>query len=398
MRILVAGTAHYPALNGQAVFTENLAKGLAKRGHNVLSVFPSEKGYAYHAQWENVQIEALRSVNLNLLHGDAYFSLFSSPAIQKIFDKFQPEIVHVQDHFPLSHDVVQVARRNGIRIIGTNHFMPENLAPYIPVLSKIKPIYDWIMWHWMLGVYNRLDVATAQSQASASLLRSQGLRIPIFPVSCGIDLKRYYPNPNVDRPAIRAKYGLDPQRTIFLFVGRVDREKRLDVLLKAMHLINRDDIQLVITGHGAAMNTLETFAKELGLGEYVHFTGFIPKEELPGLLNSVDIFTMPSEAELLSIASLEAMACGRPMLLANAVALPELVEDGINGYLFKAGDVTEAAICMTLLADQPERWAEMGAASLRKARFHGFENTMRQYEMVYQAVLSYEESPAAIHI
>jgi 1,2-diacylglycerol 3-alpha-glucosyltransferase len=398
MRILVAGTAHYPALNGQAVFTENLAKALAKRGHNVLSVFPSETGYAYHAQWENVQIEALRSLNLNRLHSDAYFSLFSGPAIQRIFNKFQPEVVHVQDHFPLSRDVVQVARRNGIRIIGTNHFMPENLAPYIPVLPKFKSAYDWIMWHWMLGVYNRLDVATAQSQASASLLRSQGLRIPIFPVSCGIDLKRYYPNPHVDRLAVRTKYGLDPNRKIFLFVGRVDLEKRLDVLLKAMHQLNRDDIQLVIAGHGAAKDTLEIFAKELDLGEGVHFTGFIPNEDLPALLNSVDIFTMPSDAELLSIASLEAMACGRPVLLANAVALPELVDDGVNGYLFKAGDVTDVAMGITMLADQPERWAEMGAASLRKARFHGFENTMRQYETIYQAVLSYKESVAAFQI
>jgi 1,2-diacylglycerol 3-alpha-glucosyltransferase len=398
MRILVAGTAHYPALNGQAVFTENLAEGLAMRGHNVLSVFPSEKGHAYHVKLKNVEVEALRSVNLNLLHGDSYFSLFSVSAIKRIFDRFQPEIVHVQDHYPVSRDVVHVARMYGIRIIGTNHFMPENLAPYVPVLSKIKPVYDWIMWHWMLDVYNRLDVATAQSQASAALLRSHGLRIPVFPVSCGIDLKRYYPNPGVDRQAIRARYGLDPQRKIFLFVGRVDREKRLDVLLKAMHLLKRDDIQLVIAGHGAAQNTLEALAGQLGLGEHVCFTGFIPGEDLPALLNSVDVFTMPSEAELLSIASLEAMACGRPLLLANAIALPELVTNGVNGYLFKAGDAADAAKCMTLLADRPGNWAEMGNASLKKARFHGFENTIRQYETIYQAMLFHEESLAAIRI
>jgi 1,2-diacylglycerol 3-alpha-glucosyltransferase len=398
MRILIAGTAHYPALNGQAVFTENLVEGLAQRGHHVLSVFPSEKGHAYHTQSKKVEIEALRSVNLNLLHGDSYFSLFSVPAIQRIFDRFQPEIVHVQDHYPLSRDVVHVARANGIRIIGTNHFMPENLAPYVPVLSKIKPVYNWIMWHWMLDVYNRVNVATAQSQASAALLRSQGLRIPVFPVSCGIDLKRYYLDPNVDRLAIRARYGLDPQRKIFLFVGRVDREKRLDVLLKAMSLLNRDDIQLVIAGHGASQNILEAFARQLGLGGRVHFTGFIPGEDLPALLNSVDVFTMPSEAELLSIATLEAMACGRPLLLANAVALPELVTNGINGYLFKPGDAADAAKYMALLADQPENWAGMGNASLKKARFHGFENTMRQYETIYQAMLSHEESLAAIRI
>ena len=116
----------------------------------------------------------------------------------------------------------------------------------------------------------------------------------------------------------------------------------------------------------------------------MRFTGFIPNEELHVLLNSVDIFTMPSEAELLSIASLEAMACGRPMLLADAVALPELVTPDVNGYLFKPGDPADAARCMALLADHPERWAEMGKASVERAQEHSLERTIERYETLYQ--------------
>jgi glycosyltransferase involved in cell wall biosynthesis len=384
MRILIAGTVYYPAMNGQAVFTKSLTEGLAKRGHEVLSIFPSEKGFAYSTIRDNVRIEAIRSFNLTMIHADAYFSLFSRRAIRQIFKSFQPEIVHIQDHFPLSRDVVLEARKYGIRLIGTNHFMPENLAAYVPpLLSNIKPIYNRIMWNWMLEVYNRLDVATAQSKASAALLRSEGLRIPVYPVSCGIDLNRFYPDPGVDRDAMRARYGLDPKRKLFLFVGRVDHEKRLDVLLHAVKLLDRNDIQLAIAGQGTAQDELQALANELGLGERVHFTGFIPAEDLPGLLNSADIFTMPSEAELLSIASLEAMACGRPVLLANAVALPELAGDGVNGYLFRPGNAADAARCMALLADHPERWARMGAGSLEKATFHSLENTMKQYESLY---------------
>jgi 1,2-diacylglycerol 3-alpha-glucosyltransferase len=387
MRILIAGTAHYPALNGQAVFTEHLAEGLARRGHEVLSVFPSERGNPYHEVRNGVQIEAIRSMNLNMIHADAYFSLFSERAIQRIFDSFQPEIVHIQDHFPLSRDVVQVAQRYRVPLIGTNHFMPENLAAFIPVISNIKPVYNRIMWSLMLDVYNRLEMATAQSKASAALLKAQGLRIPVYPVSCGIDLKRFHPDPNVDRDAVRARFGIDPKRTVLLFVGRVDHEKRLDVLLHAMRQLNRDDIQLVIAGHGTERQKLETLANELELGERVHFAGYIPREELPALLNSVDIFTMPSEAELLSIASLEAMACGRPVLLANAVALPELVTVGVNGYLFEPGQAADAARCIALLADQPENWARMSLVSVEKARYHGIENTIRQYESIYSVLL-----------
>jgi glycosyltransferase involved in cell wall biosynthesis len=188
----------------------------------------------------------------------------------------------------------------------------------------------------------------------------------------------------MDRLACRARYGLDPQRTIFLFVGRVDKEKRVDVLLRAIHLLQRDDIQLVVAGRGAALGEFQALAKSLKLGERVRFTGFIPNEDLPMLLNSIDIFTMPSEAELLSIASLEAMACARPVLLADAVALPELVTQGVNGYLFKPGDAEDAARYMRLLADQRDRWEQMGKASLERARAHSLELTIQRFESLYQ--------------
>ena len=388
MKILIAGTVHYPAMNGQAVFTQNLAEGLAKRGNKILSVFPSETGHPYHTTLNGVEIEAIRSANLNMIHSDTNISLFSESTIRKIITSFQPDVIHIQDHFPLSQDVVQVARQMGKRLIGTNHFMPENLSAYIPLLSNIKPLYNRVMWTWMLRVYNRLDVVTAQSKASAALLRAKGLSIPVFAASCGIDLARFYPNHQVNRQTILTRYGLNPDLKIFLFVGRVDSEKRLDVLLRAVSLLNRDDIQVAIAGHGAAQESLRSLAAELHLDHRIHFTGFVPAEDLPALLNSVDVFTMPSEAELLSIATLEAMACGKPVLLANAVALPELVGDGTNGYLFRPGDPTDAARCIALLADHPEHWSRMGKNSCEKAHHHGIENTLKQYEILYSNLAS----------
>ena len=388
MRILIAGTTYHPALNGQAIFTVNLAEGLAGRGHEVLAAFPSDK--AISQQRHNVQLEGIKSFSLSAVHGDSYVPFFPSRTVKKIFDKFQPEIVHIQDHYPACRAVVFEARRRHLKIVGTNHFMPENLAPYIPGLSTIKPVYNWILWHWMLEVYNRVDVATAQSRVAAELIRKQGLRIPVLPASCGIDLRRFHPDPTTDRQACRARYGIDPTKIIFLFVGRVDKEKRVDVLLQAMSQLKRDDIQLVIAGRGAALNEFQALARNLNLGERVRFTGFIPNEDLHVLLNSVDVFTMPSEAELLSIASLEAMACARPVLLADAVALPDLVIQGQNGYLFKPGDIQDAACFIEMLASQRNRWEEMGKVSLEKAQYHSLENTILRYEKLYQRVLANE--------
>ncbi len=388
MRILITGTTYYPFLNGQAVFTTNLAERLVEKGHKVLVVYPSEKGTAFQAEQHGVQLDAIHSLSLSQWHENGFFTPFPNQDVRRILDAFQPEIVHIQDHYMLSRSFVLSARRRGIKTMGTNHFMPENLAAYIPLISRFKPLYNRLAWKWLMEVYNRLDVVVAQSKASAGMLRAEGLRPPIELISCGIDLKRFQPNPGLDRAAIRQRFGISTEKTGFLFVGRVDPEKRLDVLLRAISLIDRDDIQLVIAGHGSASNRLESLARELNLNERIRFTGFVANEDLPALINSMDVFTMPSEAELLSIASLEAMACARPLLLANAIALPELVIPGENGYLFQPNNPQDAARYMNRLAEEKERWPAMGQVSLTQAQDHGMETVIRKYENLYQKLLA----------
>jgi glycosyltransferase involved in cell wall biosynthesis len=240
----------------------------------------------------------------------------------------------------------------------------------------------------MREVYDRLDAVVGPSQTAVNLLKEVGLKPYALPISCGVNTNLFRPISPVDRKAWRASYGIDPNKTIFFFVGRVDREKCLDVIIRAVQLLNREDIHFVIAGTGAAKDSLMELMKNLGLQEKVSFTGFIPNSDLPSVLNSIDVFTMPGVAELLSIASLQAMACARPMLVADAVALPELVTENSNGLLFRPGDVDDAARCMTFLADNPERWALMGAASLERVKTHSLENIVHSYEDLYKAVLS----------
>ena len=388
MRILIAGVTYYPAPNGQARATVNLAEGLARLGHDVMMVLPSDRKVAYSEDRNGVHMRGLKSVNLKAWHPDAYYSPFPNKAIRALFNEFHPDIVHIQDHYPLTRYVAITARRRGIKVVGSNHFMPENLAPYLPGYAQLKPVYDWILWHWLLETYNRLDTVIAPSKTAADMLLAQGLHLPVFPISGGISLDRFYLDSSVDRRVCRQRYGLDPDRKIFFFVGRIDEEKRIDVILRALNRLKRDDIQFCVAGHGAALSKLKELAHELNLGRHVHFTGFVPNEDLPCLINSCDVFVMPSEAELLSIASLEAMACGRPMLAADAVALPELVTDGVNGYLFRPGDDADAVRCMEKLADHPERWAEMGAISIERAQPHGLEAILKRNETLYEMVLS----------
>jgi glycosyltransferase involved in cell wall biosynthesis len=124
-----------------------------------------------------------------------------------------------------------------------------------------------------------------------------------------------------------------------------------------------------------------------GLGAWVVFPGYVPSEDLPLLINSCDAFIMPSAQELQSIATLEAMSCARPVLLANARALPELVEHGVNGYLFNPFNPASIAGTVQLFMSKRSRWPEMGQASLEKSRPHHLSNTIQRYVEWYEGVL-----------
>jgi 1,2-diacylglycerol 3-alpha-glucosyltransferase len=388
MRILIAETSQYIAFQGQAIFTINLAEGLAKNGHIVTVLAGSDRGHAYSRDLNRVHIESLRAVDLRAFHPDVCLPLFSARAVRQVMKDFHPDIVHIQDHYFVSRNATIAARQMGIHCVGTNHFMPENLAPYVPVISKVKPVYNWVLWHWMRNTYDRLDAVAAPSGTASDILRIAGLRPPVHPVSCGTDTRLFHTDASTDRTGWRKRYGIDPHKTIFFFVGRVDREKHLDLLIQAVHRLDRNDIQLVIGGKGAYKNKLQTMVEKYNLVEKVHFTGFVPQEDLPFLLNSIDVFVIPSEAELLSIATLQAMACSRPILAADAVALPELVTPGVNGFLIQPRNVEDAVRHMDWFASHPERWAEMGAASLEKVQPHSLENMVIQYENLYKQVLA----------
>ncbi len=390
MRILIASSTYVPAMNGQAVFTTNLAEGLVRRGHEVMVLLDSHHVHATTTWVNGVRLEELKSISLNALHAGVYFSPFPRAEVKRLFDDFQPEIVHIQDHYPTCHVAVNQARDYKIQIVGSNHYIPENLAPYIPGYSLIRPAASWVLWRWMMNVYEHADVITAQSKAAGDLIRRQGYKLPILPISCGIDLDQYYPVTDCDRQPYRQKYGLDPDKVIFLFLGRIDGEKRIDLLLHAVPLLAHDNIQVVIAGHGSIEKPLIRMAASMGLGNKVRFPGFIPAVDVPGLMNCVDVFVMPSEAELLSISTLEAMACGRPVLLANALALPELVRDGQNGYQFTPGDEHDLAKHMDLLVEQQDRWPAMGMVSRQIAHAHSLEDSLDKFERLYSQLACHE--------
>ena len=153
----------------------------------------------------------------------------------------------------------------------------------------------------------------------------------------------------------------------------------MESVIKAMAHLKRNDVQFAIAGKGRHLSALKTLCQKLQLGDRVVFTGFVPDDDLPLLLNSADIFVMPGYAELQSIATLEAMASGLPVLAADARALPELVAHNHNGYLFIPKSPMDVLFFIVQLLNNRSAWASMGAASLHKAQMHAQRNTTQRY-------------------
>jgi 1,2-diacylglycerol 3-alpha-glucosyltransferase len=398
MKILTATQTYDLRASGAGLFTVRLAEALAAGGHEVTVVTPSDGLRARSAEQRGVRVELVPALVMKPLAPEVRIPVKPNGGVERLFDRVGPDVVHVQDHYTLGRVVLDLACRRGIPVLATNHFLPENVIPYLPVPSWSRPTFARLLWRWVACTYARASVVTTPSRAGAEAMRDAGLPLPALAVSCGVDTELFRPLPEVDRAAVRRELGLDPEAVTVLFAGRLYREKRVDVLLRGLAALDHAgplagppgadptprtvSIQLIVTGTGREEGHWRRLAARLGLERRVVFTGYVRRQRLLELLNASDIFAMPSDAELLSIATLEAMAVGLPILAADARALPELVSPGANGELFRPGSVQDAAAQLRRLVERRDRWPAMAEESRRRARQHAFGLVVARYEAI----------------
>ena len=387
MKILTANDTYPPDINGAAYFTKRLAEGLVERNHEVHVLCASTKLRSEMVVGRGVVEHRMRSVPLPF-HPEFRFSLppFLYRRILAEVKRIQPDVVHAQGHFFIGRAVIRAAKELGIPVVATNHFMPDNLVFYLGLHQRIEKAVTDLAWRDFARVFNQADVVTAPTAFAASLAEEKGIRGQVLPISCGMDLSRF--NPENDGDAFRQKYGIS-KRPTFMYVGRLDAEKHVDELIKSLPLLRKSvDAQLVIVGDGHETAALMRLAEEEGVADYVMFTGFVPDEELPEAYAATDVFCNAGVAELQSIVTMEAMATGKPVIAANAKALPLLVHDGENGHLFKPGDVDALAFWLTEILSDEEKNTEMGEESLRIVDRHDIEDTLTAFEELYELVSS----------
>jgi glycosyltransferase involved in cell wall biosynthesis len=236
-------------------------------------------------------------------------------------------------------------------------------------------------------VFEQLDFVTTPTKTATTLLVKAGLKKKVVPVSCGIDLERF--KPSNDGAYLRRKFAIPTDKPVLLYVGRLDKEKRIDMILRALPDILRvNSVHLVVAGIGKEKQNLEELTEKLGIQNEVTFAGFVPDEDLQNIYTVADLFVTAGIAELQSIATMEAMASGLPVVAVNAMALPELVHDGENGYLFSDGDSQMfAEKVVAILSNQTMR-AEMSKKSLEIIKNHDVNKVIEKYESIYGEIIN----------
>lgn len=169
-------------------------------------------------------------------------------------------------------------------------------------------------------------------------------------------------------------------------MGRLDWEKHIHNLIRAVAKLPREiDVYVEIAGDGSQRKYLGELAAEVGIADRVKFLGHITEEELPLAYERATVFAMPSIAELQSIATMEAMASGRPVIAANAMALPHLVHNGDNGYLFEPDDVDDFARCLLKIATADQKELDrLSENSIHLIQSHDIKRTLAIFEGLYR--------------
>lgn len=394
MKILIATETFPPDLNGAAYFSYRLSTLLASRNHEVSVICPSQGLRKKEVMREGVRVFGVVSFPLDFLYPDMRFCppLFTKRSIRKFLRENRPDVIHIQNHFLVANAVFEVAKELGIPIMGTNHMMPDNIAHHLQLPPKAQSQVERYIWARYVQIFKQLDVVTSVTATAAKLSTRPGLGKEVIAISSGLDLNRFHPR-NSGRE-LKERFKI-PDRMILLAAGRLDQEKRVDVILRAMpEIIEKVDAHLVVVGRGKLLGTLKTLIQNLGITDRVTFTGFIPDEELANIYDLADLFVMAGIAELQSLVTMEAMASGLPVIAADAMALPELVHHGENGFLFPPGDSHAlAAAAITILSDEGLR-SRMGKKSLEIIQEHDIEKVVEKYERLYMQMAGVEQRVA----
>lgn len=203
-------------------------------------------------------------------------------------------------------------------------------------------------------------------------------RAKILTNGIGVDTSKFVCAP--DPTYIRKELGLGVNDIILLSVGELIVRKNHESIIRALNIIGDNHIHFVLAGDGELKKHLNELIKELHLDNQVHLLGY--RSDINKLCNSSDIFVMPSLQEGLSVALMEAMSCGRPVIVSKIRGNVDLIDEGKGGFLVSAKDIEGYAESIKILAGDKHLQKEMGEYNLVKVKQFDIQKVLNQIDVI----------------
>lgn len=389
MKILIVSAAYPPYISGVATATANLANWLS-RSHQIALIAGG-----------NYKTPQRKKINNN-------FTLYLFPGVQirrqkasltipypypkkilSLITAFAPDVIHLQDVTPMSLAALNLARKLKIPAVMTHHFTAEFIVKTLisePNLSQIlsnSRLTQRLIYRLVNLFYNRCDLLTVPNPNLIPYFQRAGLTTPILAIPNGISLKNFRRRTKLKQILARHRIA---QSQIILYVGRLEIDKNIDVLMNAFRLVHQynQDTSLVLVGDGNKKTQLLNQAKKLNVGDCVYFLGKIDNSDpaLSQLYNAANIFASASIIENQSVAFIEAMAAGLPIVSAKTAIS---ANSDLNGLEFEPGNAGALAVCLQkILADQKLR-KTISKYNRYAGRQYDIAITSRQYLKAYQS-------------
>ena len=305
---------------------------------------------------------SVRSVALPGERGEYRFALGMPRAIRRDLEAFAPNVVHLSAPDALGHRAVSWARRRGIPCVASLHTRFETYLRYYHA-GWLEPALIGIQKRF----YNRVDRVMPPGRSMAKVIADWGVTTPTRIWSRGIDHDRFQPGRR--DLSWRADLGIAPDAVAIGFLGRLVKEKGLDIFAQVLAELRRRDVphKVLVVGEGPAREWFEAEAPG------AVFAGFQSGDDLGRAVASMDVFFNPSITETFGNVTLEAMAAGVPVVAARATGAVDLVDTGETGFLVGPRDVPAYADALERIARDPALRRRLGDAGHRKAAAYRWE-------------------------
>ena len=369
MRIALFTETFLPKVDGIVTRLRHTIEHLERNGDRVLVVAP-EGGLT---EYKGAKIHGVPGMPLPL-YPELKLAL---PPIgtKQALEKFKPDLIHVVNPAFLGVGGIYYAKTLNIPLVASYHtHLPQYLQHY--GLGAL----EGLLWELLKAAHNKAHLNLCTSSAMVKELTAHGIeRVDLW--QRGVDTEMFQPHLASAQMRSRLSQG-NPEAPLLLYVGRVSAEKQIDGIKPVLEAI--PEARLAIVGDGPSREALEAhFA-----GTNTHFVGYLQGLELASAFASADAFVFPSRTETLGLVLLEAMAAGCPVVAARSGGIPDIVTDGVNGYLFEPDDPDGAITATKSLLEATQIREELRRNARTEAERWGWAAATQQLQNYYRNVLN----------